>query len=279
MNFLSELTGSFSQNSASNPTVEMVEAAYRHHKLDYRYINCEITPEQLADAVKGARAMSWAGFNCSQPHKVEVIKYLDGLGESAALMGAVNCVVRRDGKYIGENTDGKGFLESLKVVVDPKDKNIVILGAGGAARAIAIELALAGATEITIANRDPNRGNELVELINGKTKTKGHFFKWDSPFKVPSNIDILVNATSVGMAPHDDERINLDVESLRANLVVADVIVNPPNTHLLSDAKAKGCKVIDGLGMIVNQGILGVKYWTGITADAGVMRDALAKVL
>ncbi len=279
MNFLSELTGSFSQNSASNPTVEMVEAAYRHHKLDYRYINCEITPEQLADAVKGARAMSWAGFNCSQPHKVEVIKYLDGLGESAALMGAVNCVVRRDGKYIGENTDGKGFLESLKVVVDPKDKNIVILGAGGAARAIAIELALAGATEIMIANRDSNRGNELVELINGKTKTKGHFFKWDSPFKVPSNIDILVNATSVGMAPHDDERINLDVESLRANLVVADVIVNPPNTHLLSDAKAKGCKVIDGLGMIVNQGILGVKYWTGITADAGVMRDALAKVL
>ena len=279
MNFLSELTGSFSQNSASNPTVEMVEAAYRHHKLDYRYINCEITPEQLADAVKGARAMSWAGFNCSQPHKVEVIKYLDGLGESAALMGAVNCVVRRDGKYIGENTDGKGFLESLKVVVDPKDKNIVILGAGGAARAIAIELALAGATEITIANRDSNRGNELVELINGKTKTKGYFFKWDSPFKVPSNIDILVNATSVGMAPHDDERINLDLESLRANLVVADVIVNPPNTHLLSDAKAKGCKVIDGLGMIVNQGILGVKYWTGITADAGVMRDALAKVL
>ncbi|TSA21525.1 MAG: shikimate dehydrogenase [Actinomycetales bacterium] len=279
MNFLSELTGSFSQNSASNPTVEMVEAAYRHHKLDYRYINCEITPEQLADAVKGARAMSWAGFNCSQPHKVEVIKYLDGLGESAALMGAVNCVVRRDGKYIGENTDGKGFLESLKIVVDPKDKNIVILGAGGAARAIAIELALAGATEITIANRDSNRGNELVDLINGKTKTKGHFFKWDSPFKVPSNIDILVNATSVGMAPHDDERINLDVESLRANLVVADVIVNPPNTHLLSDAKAKGCKVIGGLGMIVNQGILGVKYWTGITADAGVMRDALAKVL
>ncbi len=279
MNFLSELTGSFSQNSASNPTVEMVEAAYRHHKLGYRYINCEVTPDQLGDAVKGARAMGWVGFNCSQPHKVEVIKYLDGLGESAALMGAVNCVVRRDGKYIGENTDGKGFLESLKVVVDPKHKNIVVLGAGGAARAIAIELALAGATEITIANRDSNRGNELVDLINGKTKTNGQFFKWDSPFKVPSNIDILVNATSVGMAPHGDERLNLDVESLRTNLVVADVIVNPPNTLLLSDAKAKGCQVIDGLGMIVNQGILGVKYWTGITADAGVMRDALAKVL
>ncbi|MCX6451331.1 MAG: shikimate dehydrogenase [Actinobacteria bacterium] len=279
MNFLSELTGSFSQNSASNPTVEMVEAAYRHHKLDYRYINCEVTPDQLGDAVKGARAMGWVGFNCSQPHKVEVIKYLDGLGESAALMGAVNCVVRRDGKYIGENTDGKGFLESLKVVADPKDKNIVILGAGGAARAIAIELALAGATEITIANRDSNRGNELVDLINGKTKSKGQFFKWGSPYKVPTNIDILVNAASVGMAPHGDERINLDIESLSAGLVVADVIVNPPNTLLLSDAKAKGCKVIDGLGMIVNQGILGVKYWTGITADAGVMRDALAKVL
>lgn len=279
MNFLSELTGSFSQNSASNPTVEMVEAAYRHHKLNYRYINCEVTPEQLGDAIKGARAMGWAGFNCSQPHKVEVIKHLDGLGESAALMGAVNCVVRRDGKYIGENTDGKGFLESLKVVVNPSGKNIAILGAGGAARAIAVELALAGATEITIVNRQAKRGNELVELLNGKTESKSKFFQWDEPYKIPSEIDILVNATSIGASPNDNERINLDVESLRANLVVADVIVNPPNTHLLNDAKAKGCKVIGGLGMIVNQGILGVKYWTGITADAGVMRDAITKVL
>ena len=124
--------------SSVNPTVAMVEAAYQFHNLNFRYINCEVLPEQLENAVKGAKAMGWLGFNCSLPHKVEVIKYLDGLGESAALMGAVNCVVLRDGKYIGENTDGKGFLESLKTVVDPKGLNVAIIGAGGAARAITV---------------------------------------------------------------------------------------------------------------------------------------------
>ena len=111
-NFLSQLTGSFSQGAAGNPTVAMIEAAYRHHGLDWRYINCEVSPEKLGDAVRGARAMDWAGFNCSLPHKVAVIEHLDGLGESAAIMRAVNCAVRRGQGLIGENTDGKGFLMS-----------------------------------------------------------------------------------------------------------------------------------------------------------------------
>src|SRR5450432_2430439 len=129
LNFLSLLTGSFAFPAAENPTVAMVEAAYRHHGLSWRYINCEVAPENLGDAVRGARAMGWAGFNCSLPHKVAVIEHLDGLGESAAIMGAVNCAVRRDGKFIGENTDGKGFLQSLRAVVDPAGKHVMILGA------------------------------------------------------------------------------------------------------------------------------------------------------
>lgn len=279
MNFLSKLTGSFSMQSSVNPTVAMVEAAYQFHNLNFRYINCEVLPEQLENAVKGAKAMGWLGFNCSLPHKVEVIKYLDGLGESAALMGAVNCVVLRDGRYIGENTDGKGFLESLKTVVDPKGLKVAILGAGGAARAITVELALAGASEIRIINRDVKRGQELTDLINQKTEARGIFTKWDALYEVPKEIDILVNATSLGMAPNDKEPINIDIDSLHSGLVVADVIVNPPNTQLIKDARSKGCRVIDGLGMIVNQGILGVEYWTGTKVSAGVMRDALEKVL
>src|SRR5438477_416458 len=144
MNFLSELVGSFAQPAAENPTVAMIEAAFQHHGLNWRYINCEIAPADLADAVRGARAMRWRGFNCSLPHKVAVIQHLDGLGESAAVMGAVNCVVRRGDKLIGENTDGKGFLRSLAAVIDPQGKSVVLFGAGGAARAIAVELALAG---------------------------------------------------------------------------------------------------------------------------------------
>ena len=135
-NFLSRITGSFAIPAAENPTVAMVEAAYRHHGLDIRYINCEVTPEGLGDAVRGARAMGWIGFNCSIPHKVAVIDHLDGLGDSAAVMGAVNCAVRRGDKFIGENTDGKGFLQSIKTQTDPQKKTIVMFGAGGAARAI-----------------------------------------------------------------------------------------------------------------------------------------------
>src|SRR3954469_8067881 len=131
MNFLSQLTGSFAFPSAENPTVAMVEAAYRHHGLDWRYINCEVPPAMLGDAVRGARAMGWKGFNCSLPHKVAVIEHLDGLGESAAILGAGNCAVRRGDRYIGENTDGKGFVQSLRESVDPAGKALVMFGAGG----------------------------------------------------------------------------------------------------------------------------------------------------
>src|ERR1700730_3531705 len=111
-NFLSLLTGSFAMPAAETPTVAMVEAAYRHHQLDARYINCDVAPEALGDAVRGARAMGWAGFNCSKTHKVAVLQQLDPLAPSAEVIGAVNCVVHRDGELIGENTDGRGFLAS-----------------------------------------------------------------------------------------------------------------------------------------------------------------------
>jgi shikimate dehydrogenase len=139
--FLSLITGSFATPAAENPTVAMIEAAYEHHQIDARYLNCDVAPEALGDAVRGARAMGWVGFNCSIPHKVSVIKYLDGLGSSAALIGAVNCVVRRDNRYIGENTDGQGFLTALRTVVDPTGKAVVVFGAGGGARPIAVETA------------------------------------------------------------------------------------------------------------------------------------------
>ena len=164
--FLPSLVGSMSEGAAGNPTVEMVEAAFRHHDLHYRYVNMEVASNRLPDAIKGARALGFKGFNCSIPHKVAVIPHLDGLGESAAIMGAVNCVVKRDDRFIGENTDGKGFLESLKSVISPEGQHIVLLGAGGAARAIAVELALAGAGKISVINRSPDRGKELCQLIN-----------------------------------------------------------------------------------------------------------------
>src|SRR4051794_3318867 len=198
MNFLSALTGSFAMPAAENPTVAMAEAAYRHHGIDARYLNCEVAPEALADAVRGARAMGWVGFNCSLPHKVAVIEHLDGLGESAALIGAVNTAVRRDSAWIGENTDGQGFMAALRTVVDPAGKSLVILGAGGAARAIAVEAALAGAAKITVVNRGRQRGEELTALLNAKTPLgaaesgppRAAFAPWDADLEVPRDTDI-----------------------------------------------------------------------------------------
>ena len=277
-NFLSRFTGSFSQGAAENPTVAMIEAAFRHHGLDIRYINCEVPPEKLGHAVKGARAMGWIGFNCSIPHKVAVIQHLDGLGESAAVMGAVNCAVLRDGKFIGENTDGKGFLQSLQEAIDPQGKTIVMFGAGGAARAIGVELALAGAKRIIVVNRDAKRGQTLVDLLNAKTKVNAKLTVWNTTYAVPTDVDILVIATSIGLFPNIDARLDVDVESFRNRLVVADVIPNPPRTRLIRDAELRGCRVIDGLGMLVNQGVIGVKYWTGVDVDPTVMRKKLQEL-
>jgi shikimate dehydrogenase len=277
-NFLSQLTGSFSQSAAGNPTVAMIEAAYRHHGLDWRYINCEVAPERLGDAVRGARAMSWAGFNCSLPHKVAVIEHLDGLGESAAIMRAVNCAVRRGNKFVGENTDGKGFLMSLDGIVDPRGKRIVLFGAGGAARAIGVELALAGAYSISVVNRSAERGAELVRVINDKTRSKAELIVWESKYKVQPEADIVINATSIGLYPHVDGWLDVEIESLKPAMVVADVIPNPPRTHFIKDAEARGCTIVDGLGMLVNQGVISIKYWTGIDADVTIMRRKLEDI-
>ena len=276
MSFLSILTGSFAMPAAENPTVAMVEAAYQHHGIDARYINCEVAPDALGDAVRGARAMGWAGFNCSIPHKVSVIEHLDSLGESAAVIGAVNCVVRRGERLIGENTDGIGFLASLRTVAEPRGRSLLLLGAGGAARAIAVEAALAGAARITVVNRDRSRGAELVALLNERTPAQAELVVWDGVQRVPDGTDIVINATCVCLFPDVDARLELEAGDLRPGMIVADVIPNPPRTRLIRDAEARGATTLDGIGMLVQQGAAGIGHWTGVDVDPAVMRRALA---
>lgn len=275
VDFLPRLTGSFAQPAAENPTVAMVEAAYRHHGLHWRYINCEVAPEDLGDAVRGARAMGWAGFNCSIPHKVAVIAHLDGLGASARIIGAVNTITRQGDRLIGENTDGQGFVKALQAVTDPRGKRVMLLGAGGAARAVGVEMALAGAAHVTVVNRSAPRGQEVARLIADNTPATAAYLPWDGSVTVPGDIDILIHATSVGLFPDVEAMPAIDLTSLRPDLVVADGIHNPPLTPLLRAAQAAGCRTADGMGMLVNQGVIGIKLWTGVDVDAGVMRQAL----
>lgn len=278
LNFLSLLTGCFASPVAENPSVAMVEAAYRHHGIDARYINCDVSPANLRDAVHGALAMGWIGFNLSIPHKVAVLEWIDELAPSATIIGAVNCVVVRDGRLIGENTDGQGFLTSLKTVIDPAGQDVVLFGAGGAARAIAVELALAGASSIRVVNRDSKRGGELVRLIQEKSPTEAELIGWDRAYRVPEGTTVVVNATSIGLFPDVDARLNLDLDTLRPGMIVADVIPNPPRTNLIRDAEARGCTTLDGLGMLVNQGVVGIRHWTGVAVDPTVMRRRLEEL-
>lgn len=275
---LQDIVCVFGQPVAGNPTQFMIERAFEKAGLDWRYLSLEVPAEMLADAMRGMRAMGFRGCNLTIPHKVAVLEHLDRLSPAAEMMGAVNCVIREGDQLVGENTDGKGFLESLRPMIDPAGTHVVILGAGGAARAIAVELALAGVAGMSIVNRTPQRGQTLASLITEKTGVAATYVPWSGDFPVPAEADILINATSIGL--NDPEaRVPVDWEHAKPELVVADVVFNPPDTWFLHEARDRGLRTLDGLGMIVNQGAIGFKLWTGVEPDRVIMRDAVEEYM
>ena len=274
--FRQELVGLFGQPVEENPTQAMVEAAFDAAGLDWRYLTIEVAPVGLADAVRGARAMGFRGFNCTIPHKVAVVEHLDRLSEAATLIGAVNTVVRVGEELAGENTDGAGFLEALRRRRDPRGARAVLAGAGGAARAIGVELALAGAAAITVVNRVAVRGAEHGALLRGHV-AEVRVEELGEGYRVPAGIDLVVNATSVGLYPDVGAAVPLDFADVAGRALVADAIPNPPETRLLREAAAAGCEILDGLEMLVEQGRIGFRLWTGAEPDAEVMREALRR--
>ncbi|MDX1963094.1 MAG: shikimate dehydrogenase [Pirellulales bacterium] len=277
-NSLQEILFVFGQPVAGNPTQFMMERALAEANLDWRYLTLEVPAEKLADAIRGARAMNFRGGNITMPHKVAVIEHLDELSQAAQLMQAVNCIHHHQGRLLGENTDGKGFLQSLREVRDPAGTQVTILGAGGAARAIAVELALAQAGKITIVNRTPSRGEELAAVLREKVHVAAEAVGWEKEYEIPPETEILINGTSIGLFA-EETRVPVKRETLRPNLVVADVVFSPPETRFLQEAKAAGATTLDGLGMLVNQAVIGFQIWTGVTPNAATMREALEEYL
>jgi len=275
---LQEILCCMGQPVAGNPTQFMMEKAFAAAGLDWRYLTLEIPPDRLPDAIQGMRAMRFRGVNFTIPHKVAVIPLLDELSEAAELMGAVNCVNRVGDRLIGENTDGKGFVQSLREMTDPAGKRVVMLGAGGAARAIGVEMGLAGVAELVVVNRSATRGQELVDLLTSRVKIASRFEPWEGDYRVAEGTDIVIQATSIGLGDAE-ARVPLDVSTLTSDMVVADVVFNPPQTRLLVDAQKQGCRILDGLGMLVNQGVIGFRIWTGIDPNAQIMREALEEYL
>ena len=281
-NYLDSLVGVFGHPAAENPGVVIQEAAFRALGLNlWRFLTIDVDPDKLGDAIKGLKAFKMRGINCTIPHKINVIPYLDELSESARLIGAVNTIVNTDGKLFGENTDGKGFMESLEQNgVDPKGKKIVILGAGGAARAVSVELSLAGAGSITIVNRpeDAHLAKSLMELLN-RILPNNAFVTWEHTYAVPADTDILVNATSIGLYPNVDDIPNIDLDTILPTMFVQDVIPNPAITPFLRAAQARGARWNTGTGMLINQAALNIEMWTGLKPDKSVMLKALQEAL
>ena len=190
--------------------------------------------------------------------------------------------IRRDGdRLIGENTDGKGFLRGLRTDagVNPSNKRVVVLGAGGAARAIVTELAQAGASDVLVLNRSVSRGEQMVADLLSKTKAPIRFAPWQGTYAVPDDTDILVNATSIGLYPDVDSVPAVDLSDARPGMLVCDVVFNPPETRLIQSAQKRGLPVLDGFAMLVYQGVIGFELWTGRKAPESLMKDGLRKAL
>ena len=282
-NYLDCLVGVFGHPVAENPGVVIQEAAFRALGLDrWRFLTIDVKPEDIADAIRGLKAMNMRGINCTIPHKIAVIKHLDKIAPSAKLIGAVNTIINDDGVLTGENTDGQGFMIALDGAgISARDKKVVVLGAGGAARAICVELALAGAKQLTIVNipKDMALGEGLVRTLKENTTVAVDYVPWVGQFKIPAGTDILVNATSIGLYPNITDKPNIDYDTLSSAMYVQDVIPNPAFTPFLQEAEKRGVKWQSGLAMLINQAALNITMWTGLEPDKEVMKQALEKAL
>lgn len=277
-NYRAELTGVFGDPVDGNPTCVLEEAGFAAAGLNWRYLTCKVAVEDLTDAIRGMKAIGMRGVNLTMPHKIRVIEHLDEMSEAARIIGAVNTVVNTNGRLFGENTDGKGFVKSLMDEgISLSGKTITILGAGGAAKAIGVECALAGAKKLNIINRNAARGEELVKTITENTAAQACYLPWAGTAAIPEDTEILINATCVGLHPNVDECPDIRYEDIKPGMPVCDVVFNPAVPLFLKKAQEKGARIITGLGMLVNQGALNFEIWTGEKAPREVMMEALKK--
>ncbi len=263
-------TGLLGSPVAHSISPAMHNASFEALGLDYVYLCFEVGAEGLKTAVEGLKALGVKGFNCTFPDKNEMCRLADELSPAAKLIGAVNTVLNDNGRLIGHNTDGTGYMMSVKDAgYDIIGKKMTLLGAGGAASAICVQAALDGVGEIdiySIKDQFWDRAEGLVDSINKNTGCKAALYEFDDASSLKASVEgsaILTNATSVGLSPHEDNCPVKDVTVFREGLIVSDVIYNPRETKLLKLAKEAGCSVFNGMYMLLYQGAEAFKIWTG----------------
>lgn len=254
----------------------MHNAAFRHLDLDYVYVPYHVKKDALNDAISGAKSLNIKGLNVTIPHKTEVIKHLDSLDKSAELIGAVNTIKFNNGHAKGYNTDGIGAVKAIEEVSSVINKKVIILGAGGAARAIAFQILLDGAESLVIVNRTLEKAEQLqedlVEKLNANVKSidLGEKLK-----KECLNADILINTTPIGMYPNVNQEPLVKAEFMHEDLIVKDCVYNPLKTGLIKEAEKCDAKAISGLKMLIYQGMEAFRIWTGITPPLKIFESAL----
>lgn len=267
------LIGDPVEHSLSPP---MHNAAFKHLKMDYVYVPYHVKKGMLSDAIAGAKSLNIKGLNVTIPHKTEVIKHLDALDKSAELIGAVN-TIKFNGNYTkGYNTDGIGAVKAIEEVSSVKNKKVIILGAGGAARAISFQILMDGAESLVIANRTVTNAEQLQKDLVGKlsadVKSTDLGVKLENEL---SSADILINTTPIGMYPNVDQKPLVKAELMHENLVVKDCVYNPLQTGLIKEAEKCNAKIVSGLKMLIYQGIESFRIWTGVTPPVEIFENAL----
>jgi len=258
----------------------MFNAAFHELGLDCVYVPFRVEKNSLEAAIAGMRALNIPGLNVTIPHKADVIELLDSVDAAASAIGAVNTIVNENGVLTGYNTDGQGFLNMLSGQgIEVQGKNIIILGAGGAAMAVAFALAERKAS-IIILNRTLSRAQSIRERIYNKlgVKTGALELNRDNLGGIIGSADILVNATSIGMKP-DTDSTPVDADLLKPGPVIVDIVYNPMKTRLLAEAEKAGCRTIAGIHMLVAQGAVAFEKWTGQKAPVELMSHIAVKEL
>lgn len=257
-------------------------AAFEEKRINNVYLPIEVKPDNFGHVIKTISCMNFIGFNITIPFKVEVMKYLDAIDETAKCIGAVNTVVVRDGKLIGYNTDGTGFLKSFEEASNSTiaEKKVLVLGSGGASKAICMTLALNKVGKLYICNRTHEKALTLANSINKKVSAISSAIpmEYNAINETIKKVDLLINTTSLGMFPRTDE-MPIDGSLLNKGLIVCDIVYNPRKTKLILEAERLGCKTVPGLGMLVYQGAEAFEIWTGTKAPVKLMYSVVNEAL
>jgi shikimate dehydrogenase len=273
------MTGMLGHPVAENPIDRMFDAVYAHHGLHWQFWKSDIASEaDLARVVPALAPLGYSGFAITVPYKVAVIPLLDAVDDDVKAIGAANYITIEQGRLVGHNNDGKGVVKAIEKVVPLSGQRVVMLGAGGAGRAMAAEIAWAGASQMTIVTRREDQGREVVEMVRRASGVPCDWQPWEDGVSVPVGTTLLMNATHLGCAP-ELEHVPIRWDSVDPACTVVDVITNPRITPFLATAREHGCRVVDGVEMLVQLAMQIFESWTGVSPDESVFQRAVAEAL